>query len=313
MKHLLTIVFFMVFGKAFSQHSNKIFTSDIDNFWIAYDQIQKTDDHAEKLAFINKFYIDKATPGLKAFMVARNYNDSLYVKLIADHPNFWKSIKPNTLAVNSKMDELNRAVEKLKKLYPELKDAAMYFTIGGLRSGGTVVDNMVLIGAEIATGNPDTDMSDFKNDWLRNVFAKQSLDNIVYLNIHEYIHTQQKGGRNRVMNACIKEGSCDFMAELAMDKPIQTQYLIYGSAHADELKELFKQEMFSNNYFKWLFNGGKNVPCADLGYYIGYEICKSYYAHASDKTRAIKEIIELDYDDDQAVESFLSKSKFFNE
>jgi hypothetical protein len=36
-------------------------------------------------------------------------------------------------------------------LYPELREAKMYFTVGGLNSGGTTVNNMILIGTEIAT------------------------------------------------------------------------------------------------------------------------------------------------------------------
>ncbi|MFC0345944.1 MULTISPECIES: gliding motility protein GldB-related protein [Epilithonimonas] len=313
MKQICTIIFSILFTSAFSQNSNKIFTSDIDNFWAAYDSIQNTNDYNQKLDLINKLYIQRGTKGLHAFMKARSYNDTLYVELIKDYPKFWHSIRPNTLKVKNKTAELNNAVENLKKLYPELKDAEMYFTIGGLRSGGTVTDNMVLVGAEIATGNSYVDVSEFQNNWLKNVFAKQSLDNIVYLNIHEYIHTQQNGDRNRVLSQSIKEGACDFIAELAIKKPIETQYLTYGRNHKNEIKGLFKKEMFSNNFTNWLYNGSQKEESADLGYYVGYEICKSYYDNSEDKTKAIKDIIELNYDDDKAVEEFLVKSKFFTE
>lgn len=313
MKKILAIVIFTLYTSAFSQNSNKIFTSDIDNFWVAYDSIQHTNEFSKKLNFINKLYIEKGTKGLNAFMKARDYKDTLYVKLIVEYPIFWNSVRPNTLTIKNKITELSKAVENLKKLYPDLKDAEMYFTIGGLRSGGTVTDNMVLVGAEIATGNSNVDMSEFQNDWLKNVFANQSLDNIVYLNIHEYIHTQQTGGGNRVLNQSIKEGACDFIAELAIENPIETQYLSYGKSHASEIRELFKKEMFSKNFSNWLYNGGQKGESADLGYYVGYEICKSYYENAKDKSQAIKNIIELNYEDDNAVEDFLYKSKYFKE
>ncbi len=313
MKQILIIIFSISFITIFSQNSNKIITSDIDNFWIAFDSIQNTNDYNKKLNFINKLYIQPASKGLQAFMKARNYSDTLYVGLIKDYPKFWNSIRPNTLRIKNKTAELNNAVENLKKLYPELKDAEMYFTIGGLRSGGTVTDHMVLVGAEIATGTSDADVSEFKDNWLKNVFAKQSPDNIVYLNIHEYIHTQQKGDKNRVLNQSIKEGACDFIAELAIEKPVVTQYLTYGRNHTDEIKKLFMKEMFSNNFANWLYNGSRKEESADLGYYVGYEICKSYYDRSENKIKAIKDIIELNYDDDKAVEKFLLKSKFFRE
>lgn len=312
MKLIFTTILLLLFSNVFSQNTDKIFTSDIDNFWTAYDSIQKTTNHSKKLNLINKLYIEKGTKGLHSFMSVRDYNDTLYVKLIEKYPKFWNSIRPNTLTIKSKTSELTKVVKNLKKLYPELKDAEMYFTIGGLRSGGTVTDNMVLVGAEIATGTPDVDMSEFKRDWLKKVFAKQSLDNIVYLNIHEYVHTQQKGGKTRVLNHSIKEGACDFIAELALQKPIETQYLSYGREHKKEIKELFKKEMLTKNFSNWLYNGSKKGESADLGYYIGYEICKSYYENTQNKPQAIKDIIELNYNDDQAVEDFLEKSKFFD-
>ncbi|WP_164976653.1 Ig-like domain-containing protein [Chryseobacterium sp. CH21] len=313
MKRFTTIIFSLVFASAFSQQSAKIFTSDIDNFWVAYDSIQKTDNHSQKLDLIKRLYTDKATKGLKAFMKARNYNDSVYVKNIEQYPKFWNSVRPNTLTIKTKTKELEASVAKLKELYPELKDAEMYFTIGGLNSGGTVSGNMVLVGAELVTGLASTDVSEFKDEWLKGVFAKQSLDNIVSLNIHEYIHTQQTGDRRRVLNQSIKEGSCDLIAELVMNKPQEKKYLSYGAAHADKVKNLFKKEMFTGNYTNWLYNGRDKGESADLGYYVGYEISKLYYQNAKDKKKAIKDIIELNYNSDKAVENFLTQSQFFKE
>lgn len=313
MKRFTTIIFSLVFASAFSQKQTKIFTSDIDNFWVAYDSIQNTNDHSRKLDLIKKLYTDKATKGLKAFMNARDYNDSLYVKLIDKYPKFWNTIRPNTLTIKAKTNEFEASVDRLKQIYPELKDAEMYFTIGGLNSGGTVSGNMVLVGAELATGLPSTDVSEFKDEWLKGVFAMQSLDNIVSLNVHEYIHTQQIGDRRRVLSQSIKEGACDLIAELVMNKPLERKYLSYGAAHTAEIKELFKKEMFTGNFTNWLYNGRQKGESADLGYYVGYEICKSYYQNAKDKKQAVKDIIELNYDSDKAVENFLTRSKFFKE
>ncbi|REC47430.1 Ig-like domain-containing protein [Chryseobacterium pennipullorum] len=313
MKRIITVIFSLAFAGMYAQNSTAVFTSDIDNFWNAYDHINKTDDFSEKISLINKLYIGKGTKGLKAFMEARAYTDTVFVKTIDSYPKFWNSIRPNTLSVKDKAAEMNSSVNKLKELYPDLKEAEMYFTIGALNSGGTVSGNKVLVGTEIATGTPDTDVSEFRGSWLDGFFAHQSLDNIVFLNIHEYIHTQQNGSSNRLLNHSIKEGSCDFIAETVMQKPLQTKYMAYGTAHAEETKALFKKEMFGNSFANWLYNGKEKGERADLGYYIGYEICKSYYHHAIDKKKAVKDIIELNYSDDHAVENFLEKSKFFKE
>ncbi len=310
---LIALCLLTLGGNLYAQKQTSISTADIDHFWIAYDAIQQTKDFSQKIFIINEQYINKGSKGLKAFMEVRQYNDTLWVELIDKLPKFWNSIRTNTLNIKHKTVELEKAIIKLKDIYPELKPAEMYFTIGGLRSAGTVKDNMVLVGAEIATGNASIDVSEFSNNWLKNVFQEQSLDNIVSLNIHEYIHTQQKPNGSSLLSQVIREGSCDFIAELSIQKPLQTKYLSYGKANASSIKELFKKEMFLSDYTNWLYNGSQRSEDADLGYYIGYEICKAYYQQAKNKTQAIKDIIELDFSNDQDVELFLETSGFYPE
>jgi hypothetical protein len=258
--------------------------------------------------------MDKGTEGLKAFLKARNYTPELYVKLIRQYPKFWVSIRPNTLAVKSKAREIEQKLVRFKKLYPELKPAQIYFTIGGLRSGGTTSADKVLIGTEIASGTAATDVSEFPTKWLAGVFKEQREDNIVPLNIHEYVHTQQHGEAQNLLAQAINEGAADFIAELVINRPMQTNYISYGKLHEPELKELFKQDMFTAAYQRWLYNGGtKTEAVADLGYFMGYRICKSYYEHASSKSKAIKDIIELNYSDTTAVDDFLAKSEYYTE
>jgi hypothetical protein len=307
------ILFVLSFTSAGQAKTHKVFTSDIDNFWNAYDSCQSTTDSLKQLHYIQALYVDKGTQGLKAFMEARDYTPELWVSLIRKYPGFWKSIRPNTITVKSKANDIEQSIQKLKKLYPQLKEAKMYFTIGGLRSGGTTMSDMVLIGTEIAAGDPSTNVSEFPNKWLEGVFKNQQSGNIVPLNIHEYVHTQQNGEPENLLGQAIKEGACDFITELVIGKPLQNNYLLYGSAHEADLKESFMLDMFTPVYSNWLYNGSNTKTVADLGYFMGYAICKGYYDNAPNKKNAIKDIIELNYSDTAAVESFLAKSKFYTE
>ena len=312
MKSVLLLLVIILQINVSAQEQQKVFTSDIDNFWIAYDSIQKVNSQEQKIHLINKLYIDKGTKGLKAFMKARKYNDSLWVRLINRLPKFWNSVRSNTLKVKFKANDMEKAVMVFKQLYPELKDAKMYFTIGGLRSGGTTWGNMVLVGTEIAAADSFVDVSEFKNKWLPSVFKKQNIDHVLFLNIHEYVHTQQKRGSKNVLAASIREGACDFIAELVTKQSLKSQYLFYGNAHEKEVKELFKKEMLTKQYSNWLSNGGKMGEKADLGYYIGYKICKSYYEISKNKSKAIKDIMELDYSNNKEVLTFLKKAKYIS-
>jgi hypothetical protein len=313
-KRLIAVIsLFILSLSSLAQNDQKVFTSDIDNFWIAFDSIQTTKDSVKQIRFIKNLYIDKGSKGLKAFMVARDYTAELWVNLIRLYPKFWNSIRPNTFTVKSYASQIETSIKKFKELYPNLKEAKMYFTVGGLRSGGTTMNDMVLIGSEIATGNALTDVSEFPSKWLEGVFKNQQADNLVALNIHEYVHTQQKGNTQTLLGQAIKEGACDFITELVIGKLLQNNYIIYGREHDAELKEKFKLEMFSNFNGNWLYNGSNARTVADLGYYMGYAICKAYYNNAADKSKAIKEIIELNYSDSIAIENFLKRSSYYTE
>jgi hypothetical protein len=315
MKSVFATFLFFCFSSFISkgQDAKKVFTSDIDNFWIAYDSIQTTKDSLKQIAFIKKLYIAKGTKGLRAFMTLRDYSAELWVNLIRSYPRFWNSIRPNTFTVKSFAPEIETSIKKFRELYPDLKEADMFFTIGGLRSGGTTMNDMVLVGTEIATGNASTDVSEFPNKWLEGVFKTQQADNLVALNIHEYVHTQEKGNGKTVLGQSITEGSCDFITELVINNLLQKNYIIYGREHDAVLKEHFKFEMFTSAYTNWLYNGSTTKTVADLGYYMGYAICKSYYNNSTNKKKAIKEIIELNYSDSNAVEDFLKRSNYYTE
>ena len=68
--------------------------------------------------------------------------------------------------------------------------------------------------------------------------------------------------------------------------------------------------MYGQETKKWLYNGN-DAPCgnADLGYFMGYTICKAYYKNAKNKEQALKDIIELEYKKENVV-AFLVKSKY---
>lgn len=293
------------------QQAQRVFTSDITHFWIAFDSAGTTTDTLEQQRMFQQLYVDKGSEGLRAFMAARNYDAHMWASLARRYPKFWKSIRPNTISAGIYARAIEQRIEKLRRLYPDLKDARMYFTIGGLRSAGTTTSDMVLIGAEMAMATPRTDVSEFSSRWLADVFATQKADDIVQLNIHEYVHTQQRGEPKNLLAQAIMEGSCDFIAELVMERPLQSAYAVYGRKNELQLKMDFKAVMYTEAYQDWLYNGGDAATVADLGYYMGYAICKAYYRRATDKRKAVREIIGLDYSSEDAVNSFVARSAYF--
>ena len=312
MKRLLSFLLLVNFSASSFGQTSKIFTSDIDNFWIAYDSVKTTKDTTKQIDFIQKLYLDKATDGLKDFIKLREHSARKHLNNILRYPRFWTSLKPHTLEIKSKVNEIENLMVNFKNLYKNFKEPKVYFTIGVLNSGGTTSSDKILIGCEIACSDKTVDASEL-NKWLQGVFKLNT--SVISMVAHELGHTQQKGGDSEddgisnLLGYCIKEGACDFIAEL-LYKPVQSPYMTYGKANKKMLWTDFEKEMPGQETKNWLYNGD-NAPngIADLGYFIGYEICKSYYDNSKNKRKAFKKIVELNYDK-KKVQNFLTKSKY---
>jgi uncharacterized protein YjaZ len=51
--------------------------------------------------------------------------------------------------------------------------------------------------------------------------------------------------------------------------------------------------MLGTDLSGWFSGGDLRARPADLGYFIGYRIAQSYYEHATDKRRGIRDILRL--------------------
>jgi len=122
---------------SFAQKFKQVFVStDITNFWTAYDRIITTKDSAKQYNLLKALYFEKGTIGLKSLIEVRNYSEKEFIDWITKNPKFWNSIRPNTLKVKSLYPKINTNIQKLKTAYPELKPATIYFAIGAFRTGG---------------------------------------------------------------------------------------------------------------------------------------------------------------------------------
>lgn len=152
------------------QNEPNVFTSDIDNFWIAFDSLQTIKEKNTQIEVMQSMYIDKGTFGLKMFMGLRNFDAAKLVEAINKYPKFWRSIRGNTLTVKQALPTIENNIQKFKLLYPELRTAKMYFTISAIKAAGVAQDSISLIGSEIAMGDKNTDVSEFPDKRLANCF-----------------------------------------------------------------------------------------------------------------------------------------------
>lgn len=166
-------------------------TTDIDNYWVAYDRIIQTSDSLERIKLIHELYMDKGTDGLKSLIAVRGYQDHEYVNNILNYPKYWNSIRVNTSHLPKYTEEIENHLAKLKEIYPELKPAKIYLSIGAFRTGGTYDGDKVLLGGEYMLAQGNSNLEELP-ERVSNTIQEYAPFDIPLTAIHEYIHTQQK-------------------------------------------------------------------------------------------------------------------------
>lgn len=282
----------------------QLITTDIHNFWKAYDAAQK--DTARMQAIFQEQYFDKASPGFEDYIATKIGSIEKFVANQKSKPLFYAAIRKNTLSIDKMKDSISNLFLKFKKLYAAAIFPDIYFVIGRFNSAGTVSDNGLLLGVDQISKSDDIPLQEL-NLWESKGIRK--VKELPVIIAHELIHSQQNSMRQdtTLISYAIQEGMADFFAELLTGvNPSQRQY-DFAKDKKKKVWNDFAAEMYLNRYNNWIANGDQETPDhpSDLGYYIGYEICKSYYEEMPDKKQAIIDMFHInDYKD------FLRKSKY---
>ncbi len=303
-------------GLSAQSPSFPVVTADIDRFWQAYDRTVATPDTAEQRALLLKIYIEPGSPGLSSFMQARRYTPDDYLAAITRYPRFWQPVRANTLQAATLGLAITEGVRRLRGMYPTLQPAPVYFLIGALRSPGTTLSGNVLIGAELALGDNTTDVSEFPPGLahLKPYYASNPVTQVVQLNVHEYVHTQQPDHEYNLLYRALYEGIAEFVSVTAMGGVSGSPAIEYGRAHREQIRDRFAVVILSSAAVDhWMYNSTENeFGIRDLGYYVGYEIAERIYRQADNKRAAVARLVELDYADGSAIERLVDESAFFH-
>lgn len=263
----------------------EIITSDIDNFWTAFEAA-KPDFNPE---VFQTLYLDKGSKGVKGFTPGRIRNAENLSKRVKSRINYYSSLKPSTDKIPGMKDDIRKSLVKLKELYPEAIFPPVYFVVGAMSSGGTSSDDGLIIGAEMYGMTAETPKEEL-NDWLLTVL--KPVEEVPHIVAHELIHFQQTYDGGTLLQACLKEGSADFIAELISGKHINGHVHHFANPKEKDLWLEFKEKMLGDNYDGWLYSPSPGRP-NDLGYWMGYKITRAYYDKAKNKQQAIRDILTI--------------------
>jgi hypothetical protein len=296
----------------------RLITSDIDHFWQMFDQLPQAKSEQDTLAILKQYYLNKASKGLQNYFEREQKNNKTnieqqYLTILRTYPTYLVSIRENTQQVKNLKGDIITSFIKQKTLYPGIHFPDTYFCIGFFNSGGTSLESGLYVGVEIACALDNANYEEWgENSWIETL--DRSLESITGMVVHENIHAQQRLridlGKSTLLCNALQEGGAVFITDLinkgkqrAIDYTRRAYE--YGNAHEKQVWQAFKQDMLTTKWRKWFYNQATADFPNDMGYYVGYKICQSYYQNAKDKKQAIQDIIEV-----SDCEDFLQKSKY---
>ena len=282
-------------AKYLKEHSDpnnaRFVTSDIANFWKAYDKAMAATPGGQAAIF-QREYIDPGTVGLRDWVSRGRLKANVLLKTIDSHKEFYKAIRSLTTDIERQYAPTIAALRRFKELYTEAIFPDVYFVIGQLQSGGTSSGNGLLMGAEMFTRATETPTSELSG-WEKGAIMQQS--EIPALVAHEFVHFQQRySGLGSALCSCLQEGSADFLGKLTSGRLItrMEETHFWANARERELWQEFQKDMDGKGVSRWLYgSSGENGRPVDLGYWIGFKISEAYYNNAADKKQAVRDIL----------------------
>ena len=265
----------------------KLITDDIGHFWQAFDARAALGTAAA----IDSLYFKPATPGLKDWIRLRLTDAKTFAATIDRVPRYYESARTSTLQIARAEPRIRDALVALKAFYPDAVFPDVYFVIGRLTSGGTTGRSGLLIGAEMYARTTDSALVGL-SDWHKQVLS--NVEKVPAVVAHELVHYQQSIRGSTLLAHALREGSADFVAELASHDNINAHVHAWVHAVPDRERALwveFQRDMLGTDVKQWFSSTDVNVRPKDLGYFMGYQIAAAYYDNHEDKTGALKDIL----------------------
>ena len=256
-----------------------IHIEDVARFYKLYDATGGHPTAAELQG-----YIDHGSEGLRYFVKARNTTGARIAAAIATHPELYADARRCMALLPRVRVRVAAALQKLKELYPEAKLLPVTIVVG---RGKPVAIGDSVEGVEV--GLESLCVVNWMNPNLE--------DRFVHVIAHEYGHVQQFLALNNdehptVLAGSLMEGAAEFIAETTSGDISYSFFKQTTRGHEKEIETAFVADEDSADLSKWLYNGTLEKP-GDLGYWVGYRICKAYYQHAADKRQAFRDIVEI--------------------
>ncbi|WP_424962138.1 DUF2268 domain-containing putative Zn-dependent protease [Ekhidna sp.] len=270
--------------------------SDLENFLIAYRQLNEDSDTVEVL---KSNYFNKASAGLTEYVKRHGLTPESLARSINQSTEEYALLALFHERITVFVDEFTKKMEKYEQVLKEVMYPPTYLLIGANKGIAQASPLGQLITIEKVSDKPE---KLFQLIWheLSHFQQARALGFSAYTKVY--------GKPDNMLDLILREGGAEFIAiYLVGENEYNYRNKTYFEANEQSLKEKFLEDLKNQDQSFWLWESLKQDETPTLlGYTIGYKICESYYLRAVDKNQALLDILAIT--DDQA---FLKASGYF--
>jgi hypothetical protein len=279
----------------------RIETRDVGRFLDALDALRIAGTTEDSIRVLQERYLEGGSPGLEAWIHSRIGSAELLLAQVKSRPEYYAHLRSSLAGLDSAGPAIRHTFRRFKELYPDARFTDVYLVIGRMNSGGTTSSDAILIGAEMY-GRDATAPTHELSEWERAVL--RDARDLPLIVVHELMHINQvpPHGPATLLQASLREGGADFIGELVSGGNINSHVHEWADSREAELWKEFKARMGGTDFTGWLYDTTRTDRPADLGYWMGYRIAEAYYEEASDKERAIGDILAAPRDPEEFLE-----------
>jgi hypothetical protein len=238
----------------------------------------------DTLAVLQRDYLDAGSAGLREYAARFELTAPSLAAALRRHPAAYADLDGLAASILAREGALRAGFARLLEIFPGTVFPPVWFVVGHMGAGGNASEVGALIAAERYLGNVDA---------------------VVPLALHELAHFQSGmvqgvetytrifGPDRSLLALALREGTAELIAELTTGAHTNPAAAAYGEPREAELCRRFRAEMHGRDTGEWMYVRPAGGAPADLGYWIGYRVARAYLERASDRERAIREMIAL--------------------
>jgi hypothetical protein len=271
-------------------------TTDVDRYFRAFESGGRTGSSDP----FQRIYLDSASTPLREFVDLRAVTAASLGQVASAYPRYFEALRiwwASASRQDSVVTRIRTNYARIKAQYPDAFFPPVTILMGRYSTGGTIGRNGIFIGVEFYGADANAPTNEL-NAFARNNQKSWNRD-LAALVAHEHVHLLARaagaptGSGRTLLSRALDEGVAEFVGSLSSGAPSYVAFFSQWQQREGEFWAAFDRERSGTEFSRWLFNQQSATAewPGDLGYFMGYRIAQAYYAQATDKTQALRDLL----------------------